>query len=112
MRSTRYWLPYKGDKKWHRFDAWRPNSLPPCAACYVLSLDETVIYVGQTLNLRARFYSHRIQSVAESQYESAWGQLDGRLVLRAKFGDKYGDWAMREARLIFRLQPMFNLRNV
>jgi len=38
---------------------------------------------------------------------SRWGSFDS-VVIKARFGDKLGDWAAMEIRLISRLQPPFN----
>jgi len=98
---------------WSRvYDPCRAGCLPKIPACYVLFLDHTVIYVGQTLNLRARFYKHKIKRIGENACETRWGDLTGYLTMRVKFGCKYGDWCMREARLIRRFSPKFNLRAV
>lgn len=95
-------LPYRGSPKWRSFDPKKPCNLPPFPCCYALVHDGLVVYVGQTLNLRARFYAHTLPK----------GIGAGSLVLKAKFGEKYGDWAMREARLINRLRPKYNIRGV
>jgi excinuclease UvrABC nuclease subunit len=89
-----------------------PHTLPAVPACYVLALDGEVVYVGQTLNLQARFYAHRIKHRKDDSWRTAWGDLTGDLRLKVKFGQRYGDWCMREARLIDRLKPRFNTRRI
>lgn len=102
---------YAGKQKWMVcWCPYRPREMPPVPACYVIQIDGKTIYVGQTLNLRARFYSHRIKPIGDG-YKTAWGHVIGDFLgLKVKLGSKYGDWAMREARLVNRLMPMFNLR--
>ncbi len=95
-------LPYRGAPKWRSFNARKPSDMPPFPCCYALVLNGVVVYVGQTLNLRARFYAHTLPRDIGP----------GVLVLKAKFGERYGDWAMREARLINRLRPKYNVRGI
>lgn len=91
-------LPYRGAPKWHVFDPGEVATLPPHACCYVVVKDGKALYVGQTINLRARFYAHN--------------RFPKGAALKAKFGQRFGDWAMREARLIERLRPPMNIRGV
>ena len=104
-------MRYAGKQKWLGYwSPWQPIEMPPVPACYVIQLDGKTIYVGQTLNLRSRFYAHGIKPIGEG-YKTAWGRLSGDFLgLKVKLGSKYGDWAMREARLVKRLQPVFNVR--
>jgi excinuclease UvrABC nuclease subunit len=104
-------LPYAGSARWISFNPLKPNNLPPHAACYAISVDGRVVYVGQTLNLRSRFYSHRLAKRGDIVCSPSWGELGSSVSMKAKFGQKYGDWAMREARLISRLKPRFNRRS-
>lgn len=88
---------YKG-LRWIEFNPLGPLPNYPC--CYVVQLDGVSIYVGQTLGLRGRMHDHR-----------PWLKtLNGRLRIKVRFAERYGDWAMREARLIRRLSPEFNRR--
>lgn len=86
--------------------------LPDKPACYVIQLDGTTIYVGQTVNLKARFFSHGIKKTGPKSYKSKWGELQGDLCMKVRYAQRYGDWAMREMRLINRLAPRFNARCV
>lgn len=86
--------------RWIAFSRPFTESLPQVACCYcVFGADGQVLYIGQTLNLRNRFYKHRLSGLFQS---------DVRIKIRC--GEKYGNWAMREARLIRRLRPPLNLR--
>lgn len=95
-------LPYRGEPRWIKLDPFAPNFLPSHACCYVIQLDGKTIYVGQTLNLRDRFYSHTLHRQHPRE----------QITLKVKFGQRYGDWAMREARLVERLKPILNVRTV
>jgi excinuclease UvrABC nuclease subunit len=96
---TQYLNNYLG-QTWVRFDAPFAGYLPEYSCCYcIFSGNGELLYVGQTLNLKARFYSHR---ASKSFPDDAY--------IKIRCGDKYGDWAMREARLIRRLRPPLNAR--
>ena len=115
--ETRYsghgkWWWYTPRHRWFEYSPHAPGQIPPLPACYVITLDGVSIYVGQTLNLRTRFYKHGIKCTGESQWQTRWGPLTGEMRLKVKYGQRYGDWCMREARLIQRLQPRFNLRAI
>lgn len=85
--------------RWVRFAAFgETGSLPPFPCCYVVfTAQGELLYVGQTLNLRTRFSAHRSAGVFPSD-----------AYLKVRFGTRYGDWAMRETRLIYRLKPPMN----
>lgn len=97
-RSTLIERPFYGSR-WVRFGL--QSGLPPLPCCYCVYLDATLLYIGQTNNLRERF-----------AYHSAHKKFPRGFYLKARFGDRYGDWAMRELRLIRRLQPPMNRKVV
>ncbi len=96
--------------KWFTYLPAAPHSLPEVPGCYALVLDGKVVYVGQSINLQARFKQHGIRAVSGGAHETKWGRLVGELQLKVRFAQKHGDWYMREARLISRLKPVFNKR--
>src|ERR1700687_4512111 len=57
--------------------------------------------------LRKRLYTHKIRISYGVGYVTAWGWFRS-VTIKVRFGTRYGDWAMREARLINRLQPPLN----
>lgn len=90
--------PYLG-VRWYSFDPWvrGPVAAP---ACYVIQVDGTTVYVGQTSNLRLRMSQHRAGLLKT---------LDrSKVTVKANHGRRYGDWAARELRLIRRLRPRLN----
>jgi len=89
--STRLSRPYFG-ARWVRFGFG--SSLPPLPCCYCVYVDGQLVYIGQTNNLRERVAYH----AGHCKFPAGFG-------LKARFGDRYGDWAMRELRLIRRLSP-------
>ena len=78
-------------------------------AVYVIFLDNNLAYIGSTNNLARRIKNH-IQHVPDSIYlETTWGRFK-RVTVKASYYRKWGDWTMRELRLIRRLQPPKNKR--
>ena len=88
-----------------------PDVIPKEPACYAILVSGRVVYVGQTSNLQARFRGHRFR-IEKGMMILPWGSFPQHLVTaKARFGRRYGDWAMRELRLIMRLQPHFNVKS-
>lgn len=65
------------------------------------------MYVGQTSDLRKRLAAYNIRLTFGDNFNTKWGFFDS-VVVKAHFGLRIGDWAMKEIRLIHRLQPEFN----
>lgn len=82
--------------------------LPAVPAVYALVLDGRVMYVGQSTNLFRRFNAYRMRLAYSDGTLTPWGQVPGELVLKYSPSRRYGDWAMRELRLIRRLRPAWN----
>lgn len=81
---------------------------PDKPACYAIYLEGQLSYVGQTANLRKRLAGHGVEiSRYSDSYKTPWGCFK-LVVIKARFGTRFGDWAMRELRLIERLQPPLN----
>lgn len=99
---------------WVAFDPLSPGALPTLPAVYVIFRDGTAVYVGQTVNLRARFSEHRLRPgwSNTTTWSASWGPLAGDITAKARFSRRYGDWAMWELRLIKRLQPELNVTHV
>jgi len=73
---------------------------PQFPACYVIQEDGVTVYVGQTTNLAARMRQHRCGLLREIKNPR----------IKVRFGFRFGDWAMRELRLIRRLRPRYNVQ--
>ncbi|MGS0573485.1 GIY-YIG nuclease family protein [Xanthomonas oryzae pv. oryzicola] len=97
-RRTLIRNPYLGTR-WVRFGAGA--SLPPLPCCYVVYQGSELLYIGQTNNLRERF-----------GYHAGHARFPTGFRLKVRFGERYGDWAMRELRLIRRIRPPMNSRVV
>ena len=81
---------------------------PAAPACYVVYIDGRLGYIGQTNNLRRRMAGHGIDiSRYSDSYRTPWGTAR-QIHIKANFGVRFGDWAMRELRLIRRLRPHLN----
>jgi hypothetical protein len=93
-------------------DPLEPGVFPSIAACYVVILNGTFMYIGSTESLRMRFLGHSIDwHPYDANYLTPWGSADS-VVVKYRPTRKYGDWAMVELRLIRRLQPVLNVRGV
>lgn len=93
--------------KWVVFEGTEPYLMPNSPGCYVIYLDGLLSYIGQSSNIRKRFQNYQIRQGYSSLIFTPWGQFES-VITKVHFGDKYGDWAMRELRLIKRLQPQLN----
>ena len=92
--------------KWVSYDIF--TGFPPRKpACYVIYLDGQLSYIGQASDVAKRLSSHGIRVGSSNCVHTKWGAFSG-VVVKVRFGDRLGDWAMREIRLIDRIQPHLN----
>jgi hypothetical protein len=75
--------------------------------CYAIYCDKRLVYIGQAGNVRKRISSYRIQYGYSSSIYTPWGTCLN-VVIKISKSRRYGDWAMKELRLIRRLKPVFN----
>lgn len=96
--------------RWFAFDPVHLPQFPACGAVYVVFFDGLPVYVGQSSNLRRRFFRHQIRYGYGKFTMTPWGHIPDtvKITAKAKFSVRYGDWAMWELRLIKRLRPRFN----
>lgn len=92
--------------RWVSFDM-ASSVIPRKPACYAIYLDGRLEYIGQASDLAVRLSAHGIRVCYGSSINSKWGSF-ASIVVKARFADRMGDWAMREIRLIHRLQPRLN----
>jgi hypothetical protein len=96
--------------KWVRLDFENTSlRIPAQPACYAVYMDGALAYVGQSRNLRSRIAAHHLRDGYANNFHTPWGSCRALLV-KARFSDKFGDWAMRELRLIKRLRPPQNVQ--
>lgn len=98
---------------WKSFDYLKGRfELPRVACCYAVYFDGVLSYIGSTHDLRNRFSGHAFRHSYGKSFITPWGEFDLPLKITIKYSvsRRYGDWLMREARLIRRLKPVFNKR--
>ena len=103
--------------RWQTFDPCLLDSARRAPACYVITFNQEVVYVRQTVNLRKRMSEHRFTDETDGSGEicavTPWGRLRGVSVWgRVKYAKRIGEQLMVEARLIHRLQPRLNRRGI
>jgi excinuclease UvrABC nuclease subunit len=98
-------------QSWIEYDPLRLESAKNDPCVYCVKINGAVVYVGSTRRFRTRFYEHRIRCGYAKNIILPWGEVnhDAELSVKVSFSKKYGDWAMRELRLIKRLEPKFNI---
>lgn len=96
--------------RWVEFgDLSLPSELLVKPACYVVFGDGRVQYVGSTMNMQRRLSKHgAVRVLYGASTETPWG-IFRDFKIKIRYSTKYGDWAMRELRLIRRLKPTQNL---
>ena|SRR3990167_1941 len=95
---------------WKKY-TWRDlGEMPRAAAVYAVYLNAELCYIGQSVDLRNRFYEHKIRYGYGKTIILPWCDVhdEAEIVIKASTSRRYGDWAMRELRLIRRLKPRFN----
>ena len=104
------YIPNKG-QSWLQLNYLESiRTIPIVACCYVIYFDGELKYIGSTNNLRNRFSGHAIRYGYWKDLITPWRDFDLPVEMIIKYAPsrRYGDWLMREARLIRRLQPAFN----
>lgn len=81
---------------------------PDSPGCYVIYVDDRIVYVGQTTSLLKRLRSYKFNYAHYSGVvKTPWGNCE-RIRVKYRIPKRYGEWAMTELRLIKRLQPIYN----
>lgn len=96
--------------KWIEYDltcAAALFSLPHVPGCYVIYLDSQLMYVGQSSDICKRIASYRFRVGYGDSLLTPWGPFNSGHI-KVHYSIKYGDWAMRELRLIRKLKPQLN----
>ena len=95
---------------WQKYPFRKFNQIPNKPGVYVICIDGLPVYVGQSFDVRSWLYAHNIRYGYARNILLPWGSIpDNQLVsVKVGFSKKYGDWTMRELRLIRRLQPKYN----
>ena len=95
---------------WESFDMGGPRRIPSRPGVYVAQINGMTIYVGQSIDLRARIATYRIRNGFDGEIITPWGKFPrtDSVVIKFKVSRRMGDWAMWEIRLIHKLKPKFN----
>jgi excinuclease UvrABC nuclease subunit len=93
---------------WVTADPTEYWKLPAVPAVYAVTLNGRVVYVGQSTNLFKRFNAYRMRMAYGEGTLTPWGQVVGIVAMKYSRSRRFGDWAMRELRLIRRLRPEWN----
>lgn len=90
------------------------DRLPRRPGVYAIYFDEELVYIGQSNNVAARYFGHRIRHGYGKTIITPWGDIPGEthIAVKVKQSRRYGDWAMDEIRLICRLGPKFNRQHL
>jgi excinuclease UvrABC nuclease subunit len=96
--------------RWEQLNfSFERTAIPALPGCYVIYLDDELVYVGSTLNLRNRLAAYELYwHCPEDRFSTKWGEYR-KVRIKVKIGGKYGEWAMTELRLIRKLKPKFNI---
>lgn len=105
--------------RWKTYEIFpkKPQALPKFAGVYVVFLNDQLSYIGSSIDVAKRFNNYGFRSrdgVARySQPRFPWAPVSEttRISVKVKRSKRFGDWAMREIRLIDRLRPRFNCQH-
>lgn len=112
--STCAWFSLANHSRWHVFDCFSKYAdIEYRPGVYVAIGDGRPLYVGSAVSLRHRItdhgpFRHRMNEDDDLVVDTKWGSF-GWFEVRFSYSRKFGDWAMRELRLIKRLRPILNV---
>lgn len=109
LPALQFYGPDHRGSKWLTIDPLEVRPVPALPGCYVIYLDGVLSYIGQSANLRKRFFGHGINYARYSNWiVTPWGYFRS-VHAKVRFASNLGDQAMREVRLIHRLRPPINV---
>jgi excinuclease UvrABC nuclease subunit len=102
-----FWIKHMA---WIEIDLMDKSKIPIVSCCYAIYFDGEMVYIGSTNNLRNRFSGHAFRYGYGKNIITPFQEVpyDTKITIKYKPIKKYGYWLMLEARLIRRLQPLFN----
>lgn len=95
------------EHRWKSVIFYLRSRIDPAPGCYAIYIADELVYVGQSVNLRLRFRRYGFRRHHDLTFTTPWGEFRNVRV-KVCYSRRYGDWAMRELRLIRRLSPRFN----
>jgi hypothetical protein len=97
---------------WNKFDDLLQNKrkLPRVSCAYAIYFNDKLVYIGSTNDLKGRYASNELRHGYAKNIHTRWGSFpdDTKITLKYKPIKRYGFWLTLEARLIRKLQPIFN----
>ena len=97
---------------WNKFDNLLQNKreLPKVSCVYAMYFNDKLVYIGSTKDLRNRYCGREIRYGFAKNIHTRWGSFkdDTKITLKYKPIKRFGFWLALEARLIKKLQPIFN----
>jgi hypothetical protein len=102
--------------RWSSHDVFSLEQVPSAPGCYTFYLNGILFYVGSSENLKTRLLSYRISQRRDATTGhrliiTPWGEAE-TVTVKVSGSARFGDWLMRERRLIARLQPPGNKRGI
>jgi hypothetical protein len=96
-------------RKWHTFDYHKSRlaGIERRGGVYVVYCGGKLVYIGQSSDVNKRIWSYRFRAPWSENIFTPWGQFKS-VIIKVSYGSQFGDWAMRELRLIRWLRPPFN----
>lgn len=93
--------------KWVRYHYDDAPGILNVPGVYAIYLDDELVYIGQSALVKKRVFSHGIHYGYGLRMFTPWQRCKD-CYFKVRYTTKYGDWAMRELRLIRRLHPKYN----
>jgi excinuclease UvrABC nuclease subunit len=86
------------------------DKLPLLPGVYCIYINNEIVYIGSSVNIKKRIGEYKFESHCKKYNITPWQFIDKTLPIFVKISlsKKLGDWAMKEIRLISKLQPKFN----
>lgn len=84
--------------------------IPSLPGCYVIFVDGVLAYVGSSNNLDQRIGNHFDNRNSPWLTKGHWSRH--HFLIKFRLSERFGDYLMWEARLIYRLNPPFNKRKL
>lgn len=89
--------------KWISVELTDQSKFPLSPAVYVVYVNEELYYIGSSVRL-----DYRIRWTWMRGRRDHVTLLNAKITIKYSLSSRYGDWAMRELRLMKRLQPGSN----
>ncbi len=102
------WKCFKYDSTSESVDHWK--EITTGGGCYALYFDGELGYIGSSVRVRSRISIYKIHYGYSTFIRTSFGDFR-KVELKVFESIHFGDWAMKEIRLIHRLKPKYNRCN-